>query len=350
MAYCLPLKDSRMAKETLRQQTLPLGLPTPAAHPRGEVFDTTKPYTLPLNKEITLARCVGRYTNIDRKLWATLAALAWDNLATKSIHEANLRDIARLFRELKGGDNGIAWLMASAERLRQSGLNWEDDEERGTVSLLSGLKIRKQTGEIFYQFPDFLIERLLDNKQFSRLRLHFMIGLSGKYSVSLYMLLEAAANRQRPVIELNIDALRDALSVPVDKLGEWFDHKRKAIDPAVKEINDNPTAAGFSVEYEPVTRGRKVESVRFIVTKTDVRREIEKDMTRKKSGPAAAPRVAHLGDDAALALIRKHAPRMDAQWILSEWRDRANATPPNNPAGALVNFAKKKYAENKHHL
>ena len=42
---------------------------------------------------------------------ATLAALAWDNLPTKSIHEANLRDIARLFRELKGGDNGIAWLM-----------------------------------------------------------------------------------------------------------------------------------------------------------------------------------------------------------------------------------------------
>ena len=326
----------------------------PAAQPRGEVFDTSKPYTLPLNNEIALTRCVGRYTNIDRKLWATLAALAWDNLATKSIHEANLRDIARLFRELKGGDNGTAWLMASAERLRQSGLNWEDDEERGTVSLLSGLKIKKQTGEIFYQFPDFLIDRLLDNKQFSRLRLHFMIGLSGKYSVSLYMLLEAAANRQRPVIELKIAELRDALSVPVDKLGEWFDLKRKAIDPALKEINDNSTAAGFSVECEPVTRGRKVESVRFTVTKTETRREIESDLTRKKSAPrsapAAAPRSAALGIDDALALIRKHAPRMDAQWILSQWQEKANATPPTNPAGALVNFAKKKFEENKHHL
>ena len=77
-----------------------------------------------------------------------------------------------------------------------------------------------------------MIERLLDNKQFSRLRLHFMIGLSGKYSVSLYMLLEAAANRQRPVIELNIDALRDALSVPVDKLGEWLTSSgRQSIPP-----------------------------------------------------------------------------------------------------------------------
>jgi hypothetical protein len=343
-----------MAKEPLRQQTLPLNLPRPAAHPRGEVFNTGKPYTLPLNKKITLTRCVGRYTEVDRKLWATLAALAWDNLATKSIHEANLRDIARLFRELKGGKNGVEWLMASAERLRQTGLNWEDDEERGTVSLLSGLKIKKQSGTIFYQFPDFLIERLLDNKQFSRLRLHFMIGLSGKYSVSLYMLLEAAANCQRPVIELTIDALRDALSVPVDKLGEWFDLKRKAIDPAIKEINDNPIAAGFSVECEPVTRGRKVESVRFTVTKTNARREIEGDMTRKKSArrsvSAATPRAAALDEDAALDLIRKHAPRMDAHWIWGEWQTWANATPPKNPAGALVNFAKKKYEENKHHL
>jgi hypothetical protein len=343
-----------MVKETLLQRALPFDLPKPVAQPRGEIYDTGKPYTLPLNKEITLTRCVGRYTNVDRKLWATLAALAWDNLATKSIHEARLQDIARLFRELKAGRNGTEWLIASSRRLLASRLDWEDDEEEGTVGLLCGLKIKKQTGQIFYQFPAFLIERLLDNKQFSRLRLHFMIGLSGKYSVSLYMLLEAAANQQRPVIELKIDALRDALSVPEGKLLPWKHLREKAIDPAVKEINDNPTAAGFSVECEPVTRGRKVESVRFTVKKTDVRREIEKDMTRKKaakeSAPAAAPRVAPLGDDDALALIRKHAPRMDAQWILSEWRERANAAPPNNPAGALVNFAKKKYAENKHHL
>ena len=343
-----------MAKESLRQQTLPLGLPTPAAHPRGEVFDTTKPYTLPLNKEITLARCIGRYTEVDRKLWATLAALAWDNLPTESIHKTNLRDIARLFRELKGGENGTAWLVASARRLLASRLDWDNDEEVGTVGLLCGLKIIKATGEIFYQFPGFLIERLLDNKQFSRLRLHFMIGLSGKYSVSLYMLLEAAANRQRPVIELSIDALRDALSVPEGKLLPWKHLREKAIDPALKEINDNATAAGFSVECEPVTRGRKVENLRFTVTKTDVRREIEKDMTRKKaakeSAPALAPRAAPLDDDDALALIRKHAPRMDAQWIFSQWQEKANAAPPKNPAGALVNFAKKKYAENKHHL
>jgi hypothetical protein len=67
------------------------------------------------------------------------------------------------------------------------------------------------------------------------------------------MLLEAAANRQRPVIEMKIVELRDALSVPDGKLAPWKHLREFAIDPALKEINDNSTAAGFSVECEPIT-------------------------------------------------------------------------------------------------
>ena len=111
--------------------------------------------------------------------------------------------------------------------------------------LLAGLRIKKVSGAIFYQFSDFLIEKLMDNKRFSRLRLHFMIGLSGKYSVSLYIILEAAANLRHPVVELSIDELRDRLSVPVGKLKLWGDLYRYAIAPAIKQINDNPAAAGF---------------------------------------------------------------------------------------------------------
>src|ERR1700744_2299890 len=202
-----------MARTTL-VENLPLNLPAPYAQPTGDVYDTDQPYTLPLNQRVALARVIGPYTEIDRKLWATLVAHAWDNLATESIHQANAREIARLFRELKGGQSGSEWVMESAKRLMQSQLEWEDETETGAVSLLSGLRITKVSGAIFYQFSNFLIEKLLDNKQFSRLRLHFMIGLSGKYSVTLYMLLESAANRYNPVIELTIDELRSVLSVP----------------------------------------------------------------------------------------------------------------------------------------
>jgi len=339
-----------MSKTTLKPRKLPLNLPKPAAHPSGELMDTSKPYTLPLNKEISLSRCIGPYTEVDRKLWATLVAHAWDDLDKTSVHEVQAQDIARLFRELKGGENGSAWIMASARRLRMSGLDWQDHEEEGTVALLSGLKINKVTGTIYYQFSDFLIERLLDNKRFSRLRLHFMIGLSGKYSVSLYMLLEGAANLRRPIIELTVDELRDRLSVPNGKLEKWFDLNRFAIDPALNQINDNPIAAGFSVACEPILKGRKVERVRFTVTKSAQRLTDETALKPKTPRPRKTPNDsgAFVLPTSAYEQAKKAAPGLDVYYLETEWRDWIAKKPQaTNLAGAFVEFCRGKYQGNK---
>lgn len=339
-----------MSRTTLVERTLPLNLPEPVAHPSGDVYDASRPYSLPLNQRITMARCLGPYTEIDRKLWATLVAIAWDDLAKKSIHEANARDIARLFRELKGGQSGSEWVMASAKRLMQSQLEWEDETETGAVSLLSGLRIKKVSGAIFYQFSDFLIEKLRDNKQFSRLRLHFMIGLSGKYSVTLYMLLESAANRRNPVVELSIDDLRHVLSVSEGKLSRWVDLNRFAIEPAMRQINDNATAAGFSVDVETVMKGRKFERVRFKVTKAALRvadddalrlRISHRNADEAKAPPASG---ASYQLDAALTIIRREARGLDAQVILREFDEwvRGSDQLIKNPLGLLTEFARKK--------
>ncbi|MBV9066255.1 MAG: replication initiation protein [Methylobacteriaceae bacterium] len=338
----------------LVERTLPLNLPVPVAQPTGEVFDTRQPYTLPLNKRLALAHCLGPFTEIDRKLWATLVALAWDDLAIKSIHEANARDIARLFRELKGGQSGCDWVMASARRLAASRLDWEDETETGMATLLSGLKIMKISGAIFYQFSDFLIDKLRDNSQFSRLRLHFMIGLSGKYSVTLYMLLESVANQRRPVVEMTIDELRQALSVPAGKLSRWVDLNRFAIEPAVKQINDNASAAGFAVEAAPILKGRKFERVRFTVTKADLRLADESRFRISHRRVAAddetpARQMPRYQIDDALVIIRREARGLDAQMILSEFESwlKSNKEPVKNQLGALTEFAKRKKKQQK---
>jgi hypothetical protein len=315
-------------------------------------MDMSKPYTLPLNNEIALCRCVGAYTETDRKLWATLVALAWDNLGKKSIHEANARDIARLFQQLKGARNGTEWVMDSARRLLASRLDWEDELEEGSAVLLAGLRIRKVSGAIFYQFSDFLIEKLMDNKRFSRLRLHFMIGLSGKYSVSLYIMLEAAANLRHPVVELPIDELRDRLSVPVGKLKLWGDLYRYAIAPAIKQINDNPAASGFSVECETIKRGRSFAAVRFTVTKSETRLLVEDGLSKRSTnsgdqpspaGPIKEAMPSYQIDD-ALAIIRREAQGLDAHYVLREFEAfaKASETIIKNPLGALTMFARNK--------
>ena len=339
-----------MMEAELVERTLPLNLPAPVAHPSGKVMDTTTPYTLPLNNEIAICRCVGIYTEIDRKLWATLVALAWDDLTKKSIHEANARDIARLFRELKGGDNGTAWIMKSARRLADTRLDWEDEDEEGTAVLLAGLRIKKISGAIYYQFSDFLIEKLLNNRRFSRLRLHFMIGLSGKYSVSLYVILEAVANLEHPILELSVEELRNRLSVPVGKLKLWADLYRFAIAPAIKQINLNPKASGFVVECEPIKRGRSFAAVRFKISKSESRMLAEDTMMKRvKKSTASSPSsdthsMPSYNLDDALDIIRREARGMDAYYVLREFEEFAKSrkTIPKNPLGALTVFARKK--------
>ena len=349
---------SKMPAQPLKNRTLPLDLPKPSAAPSGSLMDTRKPYSLPLSNEITLTRCLGPYTEIDRKLWATLIAMAWNDLSTKSIHEADIRAISKLFRELKGARNGSSWVMASAKRLMRSTLDWEDEEEIGATTLLSGLKITKASGKIYYQFSDFMLDKILDNKRFCRLRLHFMIGLSGKYSVSMYMLLETAVNMRQPVIEMSIEELRSALSVPKGKLANWKDFNKYAIQPALKQINENTAGSGFSVKMETEANGRKYERVRFIMEKSEDRIKQERQLKQPPlpiNNNTAAPSPASPPAQGEIVLktfayenAKKAAPGYDIYALEADWREwvaKSGKGFPENPEAAFIGFCRRKAKE-----
>jgi hypothetical protein len=61
-----------------------------------------------------------------------------------------------------------------------------------------------------FAFPALLIPILKDPGHFARLRVHFLISLSGKYSVTLYELLESVANKVEPVLDVSIDTFLTA--------------------------------------------------------------------------------------------------------------------------------------------
>lgn len=181
-----------------------------------------------------------------------------------------------------------------------------------------------------------------------------MIGLSGKYSVSLYIILEAAANLRHPVVELSIDELRNRLSVPVGKLKLWGDLYRFATAPAVKQINDNPAAAGFTVGCETIRRGRAFVAVRFTITKSETRLLAENDSGKRvrkaaKQTAASNPQGTPYQIDDALAIIRREAQGLDAHYVLRAFEAFAEAseTPIKNPLGALTMFARKKRKKEK---
>ena len=91
------------------------------------------------------------------------------------------------------------------------------------------------------------------------------------YAVTLYELLESAANKDVPELKASVEDLRRWLQVPKGKLLRWQDFRRKVLEPAIKQINDNPTGAGFQVRVKLLKEGRAIHWMVFQVLKTKER-------------------------------------------------------------------------------
>jgi hypothetical protein len=334
-------------------------------HATGTPWETSSlvPATIPLPNDVIITAVDGPYTERDRKLWAFLIAAVWDDLLTTRIHEIKTTKINAVFQEHGSGDTSTSWIWDSAERLVATRVRWETGSDgnrlKGIANLLGGAitnKDARKTGFLRFEIPALLCEVIRTPCRFSRLRLHFMVGLSGKYAVTLYMLLESVANMSTPVLDVALPQLRQWLKIPEEKLEKWFDIKRFALEPALKQINDNPEAAGFSVTMEEIKEGRAVERVRFVVTKTDSRLSDEKSYHPELSLSAisnlpASPHPTSLSLHLHLPTTvyeqaKKVAPGWDVYELERQWREWMKKRPvPQNPSGAFINFCKQKVAK-----
>jgi len=309
--------------------------------------------TLPVPLPVVIVKVEGPYTERDRKLWAFLIHAIWDDLDKQRVHEISVEKINNVFRAL-GGDNCKNWIWDSAKRLCKTSVEWTeigDDSERydGITSLLAGAITTtkaKATGRLVFEVPELLARIIRHPTQFARLRVHFLISLSGKYAVTLYEILEAYTNRQNPVLDVEISQLRRWLKVPDGKLRRWIDIKRFTLEPALKQINDNSIAAGFSVKMEEVKNGRAVARVRFIITKSAERLNSEdafqsKEITRpplKLLSPSHIPLPTSAYEQA-----KKVSRGWDVYALEQEWREwLVTKEKPDYSAASFVAFCKKK--------
>jgi len=346
-------------KTALKQMSIPFEV-QPSGDPWQPSDET--PATVPLPNDVIITEIEGAYTERDRKLWAFLVAIVWDDLLTTRIHEIRVSKINAIFAE-KGGDTSTSWIWNSAERLTATRCKWESgsdaDRLKGVASLLGGAVTHKNaraTGFLRFEIPALLCEVIRAPCRFSRLRLHFMVGLSGKYAVTLYMLLESVANKQTPVLDVQLNQLRQWLKVPDGKLSRWVDIKRFILNPAMTQINDNPDAAGFTVAMEEIKEGRAVDRVRFILTKTVGRLADEKALKREEK-PTPQKTIAQetANKPSSLQLptsayeqAKKAAPGLDVYALESMWLEWIASKPrPENAAGSFVGFCRARYKQEK---
>lgn len=252
------------------------------------------PATVPVPLQVVMVKIDGPYTERDRKLWIFLLHAVWDELETRQIHELNVADINRIFREA-GGDHNAAWIWESAKRLAKTTVEWEytlgDERLQGISSIFGAVLSRpaRQAGKLSFNFPPLLIPVIKQPQRFARLRVHFMIGLSGKYAVTLYELLEGFANRRDGRFECSIAELRQWLKVPDGTYQTWKNLKLRVLDPSIEQINTNAAGAGFSVSYKAIRYGRCYDRVAFALQKTTGREQAEgKIKGRIKMGKSLA--------------------------------------------------------------
>lgn len=322
----------------------------------GNPWDTSGPViaTVPLPNDVIITKVTGDYTERDRKLWSFLVSAVWDDLLTTRIHSLKISKIHDVFRQL-GGDTSPCWIWESAKRLSKTHVEYEkgDDGKRliGVSNLLNAQTHEeiRESGILWFEIPALLSEVIRTPYRFSRLRIHFMLGLSGKYAVTLYMLLESVANLQTPVLDVEINQLRQWLKIPEGKMEKWYDISRFALDPAIKQINENPQAAGFSVKMEKIKDGRSVARVRFIVTKTAERLDSEGALKPKENihPPAPPPRLIPPAQiplpTTAFEEARKFARGYDPYALEQQWREwLATKENPDYSAASFVAFCKQK--------
>jgi plasmid replication initiation protein len=329
-------------------------------YPTGDLVNEQDliPVTTPVPLPVVFSQITGPFTAFDRKLWLLLLHLEWDNLMTKSkvgdwheVEESRLR--ALVIKYMGGRDNERFW--DSIKRLTKTHVEYhftENDErwEASSTLFIGAYKTKqKRDGKVRFMFPPNLVPILLEPGKFARLRVEFMLKLDSKYAVTLYQVLESVVNLKVPVIEAAVDEIRRWLKVSEGKLKTWQDLERKALSPALKEINSNPELSGISITHELIRGGRggKVQRVKFTVKKTPQRVGFENQITVNKKAKEAA-RVSTLippfNGTAIYTKAKKLAPQLDIYYLEREWRDWISQSdvPVKNPEAHFLSFVKKR--------
>lgn len=171
------------------------------------------------------------------------------------------------FAELRGNHTSndrvaeaILNLMQTVVRVRMS------DGSTRNVHLLGPTDIEKFGPGIAtmltYELHPKLLPILRDSQIFARLEMQILHGFSTKYGMALYEIIAKRIGLKHVFYnDFETDELRDYLGVPVGKLGPFAALRRKAIEPAVAEVN---ALAPFSCRVDVVeTKGRKVTKLRL---------------------------------------------------------------------------------------
>lgn len=178
-------------------------------------------------------------------------------------YEFNIRDYCKVCGITYDSGKNYAEIKSTLKKLRDHSM-WitlESGEET-VVGWLDRVTTNKRSGVAKVRIDERLAPYLFDlGQKFTQYQLYYILAMKSAFSVRIYEIMKSYAFQRFKTFHL--DELKSLLMV--DKVRSYEDFslfRKKVLEVAQREINEL-TDLRFS--YEPITKGRKVIKLNFLI-------------------------------------------------------------------------------------
>jgi Initiator Replication protein len=201
-------------------------------------------------------------TLTDRRSYNLLIGHAWDRIdedvehaipkaALRGSHESNDR-LGPTIRRLMAAQVEVRIVRDGKRYLRRIQM----------LGVVDRPEDEDEDGNVYYRFPAELREIIQRSDIFARLQTEVMFCFTSKYALALYEMIQKRGHlKYKNTEDFSVDEIRGLLGVPPGRLTEYADLRRKALIPAVEEVN---AFSPFMVQLDAIRHGRKVVKLRLI--------------------------------------------------------------------------------------
>lgn len=134
-----------------------------------------------------------------------------------------------------------------------------------------------------YRLSEALRKVLEDSVHWGILSRKALLAFESRYALRLYEMVALRVGLDRTKQDFSVEDLRERLGVPAGKLMKWDAFRRKAIDPAVAEVNQ---LSGFHVTYVPMKIGRSFTGItlHWKLAPASERAQIQRELEASRVG------------------------------------------------------------------
>lgn len=227
----------------------------------------------------------GRMSLRGGKLFHLLIQTAGVDVAEETTHRITLAALNESFHV------AIPDLIELIEELQTTTLKLKLTDSKGRKFTKSGPLLAdaereddsETQAELRFQFSATLRKAIANSSHWAVISKRAVLAFESRYALRLYTVLSLRAGLRKTSDEFTVEEVRELLGVAAGKLADWKSLRRRALEPALAEINQ---LAGFHAGFVPLTRGRRVVGVRLTwgLKDHEARAEAMRELERPKVG------------------------------------------------------------------